>query len=196
MSNKYNPKIHHRKTIRIKNYDYSAFGYYFVTICAKNKIEYFGKIIDDKMALNIFGRIIVDEWIKTKDIRSNIELDEFIVMPNHVHGIVVFRRGVSHTPNSTNIESGYGGIWKNNSTKFHSPSDNLGAMIRGFKSAATQQINQQIKERQINIFFQWQRNYYERIIRNEDELNKIRKYIIENPMKWAAEKDNAENLFM
>jgi REP element-mobilizing transposase RayT len=189
VSNKYNPKIHHRKSIRIKKYDYSGVGCYFVTICAKKKIKYFGKIIDGKMVLNLFGRIVFDEWIKTKSIRGDVELDEFVVMPNHVHGIVIIRRGVSNTPNTV---SQYGGVWQYAPTEFQSPSNNLGAIIRGFKSASTKQTNQQ----KINIIFQWQRNYYERIIRNENELNKIRKYIIENPIKWETEKDNSENLFM
>lgn len=88
------------------------------------------------------------------------------------------------------------GVWQYAPATFHSPSNNLGSIIRGFKSAVTQQIKQQIKQRQIDISFQWQRNYYERIIRSENELNQIRKYIIENPPKWETDKNNAENLFM
>ncbi|MFH1565456.1 MAG: transposase [bacterium] len=212
MSNKYNFKIHHRKSIRIKDYNYSAFGYYFITVCTEKKVEYFGKIIDSKMILNIFGKIVANEWDNTKNIRNNIELDEFIVMPNHIHGIIIIRRGVSHTPNALSHtpnalshtpnevpHTDYdGGVWQYTPTarKFQSSSNSLGAIIRGFKSAVTKQIKQEIDKRQINIIFQWQRNYYERIIRSEDELNKIRKYIIENPLKWETDKNNTENLFM
>jgi REP element-mobilizing transposase RayT len=85
----YNPDIHHRRNIRLKGYDYSQAGLYFVTICVQNRHCLFGKITDNKMILNEYGKIAYNEWLKTPNIRSNIQLDVFIVMPNHIHGIIV-----------------------------------------------------------------------------------------------------------
>ena len=103
----YNPNIHHRRSIRLKGYDYSQAGLYFITICCQNRICRFGKIENGAMILNEYGQIAFDEWMKTPNIRSNIQLDAFVVMPNHIHGIIVITdtgTGVSHTPlNGTNV---------------------------------------------------------------------------------------------
>ena len=184
MSQKYNPKIHHRRSMRLNDFDYAQDGYYFVTICTKNKIKQFGKVADGEMILNEYGKIVVSEWKNTQNIRKNVQLDEFVVMPNHIHGIVIIDhndgRGVSHTPSLKDYNTKDQGVYQYAPTiKFKSPSNNLGAIVRGFKSAATNQINQMESQ----IIFEWQKNYYERVIRNEDELNKIRKYVFENPTK-------------
>jgi REP element-mobilizing transposase RayT len=99
----YNPDIHHRRSICLKGYDYSQAGLYFVTICVQNRHCLFGKITNNEMILNEYGKIAYNEWVKTPNIRSNIQLDVFIVMPNHIHGIIVITdnaagRGVLHTP--------------------------------------------------------------------------------------------------
>lgn len=103
-----NKDVHHRKNIRLKRYDYSQAGLYFVTVCTHNKACLFGKIINDEMVLNHCGEIVRDEWINTKNIRKNINMDQFVIMPNHIHGIIEIthrtnespttRRGVLHTP--------------------------------------------------------------------------------------------------
>ena len=132
---KYNSDIHHRKSIRLKDYDYSQSGAYFVTICAYNRECLLGKIVDGKMRLNEYGLIAQDEWKRTKVIRKNIEIDEFIVMPNHMHGIIIikdnginFGRGTMHR--APTIES------------FGKPTTNtIPTIIRGYKSAVTNQIN-------------------------------------------------------
>ena len=90
---KYNPDIHHRRSMRLQGYDYSSPGAYFVTICTQNRECLFGEIVARKMVLNDAGKIVADEWIKTGDIRDEIELDAWVVMPNHFHGIVMIRRG-------------------------------------------------------------------------------------------------------
>ena len=109
---KYNPKIHHRKSIRKKGYDYARKGLYFITICCQDRICRFGKVVNGKMQLNAFGQIAHDEWMRTCKLRDNVELGEFVIMPNHMHGIIritrrgvldfgndeIRRRGVSHTP--------------------------------------------------------------------------------------------------
>jgi len=93
---KYNAKVHKRRSIRIKGYDYSQQGMYFVTVCTYDKKCNLGKVINDDMQLNEYGHIVENEWIKTTDIRNNIELDSYVIMPNHFHGIVNLNcRGVS-----------------------------------------------------------------------------------------------------
>lgn len=169
-------KKHHRRSIRLKGYDYSLTGVYFVTICSQNRDCLFGDIQNGKMVLNNTGRIVFDEWMKTPLLRPNVELDEFVVMPNHVHGIIMIteshRRGVSqYAP-----------------APLRSPSQTLGAIIRGYKSAVKTRIN---NRQIIPISKIWQRNYWEHIIRNESEMLRIREYIRKNPKKW-----NIDSLYM
>jgi len=97
----YNPEKHHRRSIRLQGYDYSQAGMYFVTICCNNKTCLFEKIVDDEIILNDTGHIAYNEWVKTSEIRDNVTLDTFVIMPNHIHGIIILEtngRGVSHTP--------------------------------------------------------------------------------------------------
>lgn len=92
--NKYNPHIHHRRSIRLKGYDYSQAGLYFITICCQDRICRFGNLVNGEMVLNEFGIIAYNEWLKTPEIRPNVELGAFIIMPNHMHGIIrLHRRG-------------------------------------------------------------------------------------------------------
>lgn len=176
---------HHRRSIRLINTDYSLSGFYFVTICTTNRECLFGEITKGEMKLNEYGKIIQEEWLKTSEIRKNIIIDEFVIMPNHIHMIILIteqsisRRGVLHTPNTTNhtIISEH---------PFQSPSQTIGAIIRGFKGSTTKRINQL---REI-IGTVWQRNYYEHIIRNNTSLEDIRLYIKNNPMKWFEDQNN------
>jgi REP element-mobilizing transposase RayT len=211
----YNPNIHHRRSIRLKDYDYSQAGLYFITICVQNRECVFGKIADNKMILNKYGKIAYGEWLKTPDMRPNIQLDEFIVMPNHIHGIIVITdndgdgggRGVLHTPLDNNDHTprdentpcdhdhtplSKGGNGENGSdlgnrgvcnTPLRSPSNTIGAIIRGYKSAVTKQIHELGFSDAI-----WQRNYHEHIIRNEQSYQNIVDYIIHNPEKWQDDK--------
>ena len=125
---------------------------------------------------NDVGKIVAAEWHRTQVIRSQVALDEFIVMPNHFHAIVTLkssRRGVWHTP----------------SEKFQSPSQTLGAIVRGFKAATTKRINE---FRQTPGALVWQRNFYEHVIRNENELDCIRQYVVNNPFQWSLDRENPE----
>ena len=117
----YNPQNHHRRSIRLKGYDYSQEGLYFITICTQNRACLFGKIENGKMILNEYGQIACNEWIKTTEIRNNVELCEFVIMPNHIHGIIrLFGRGELHSPHNSAHSP-------NNSTnspnKLHSPNE-------------------------------------------------------------------------
>ena len=184
MRDKYNSQIYHRRSIRLQDYDYSQDGYYCITICTKNFVEYFGQIKNGKMELSKIGHIVCDEWIKTPQIRQNVQLDEWIVMPNHFHAIVVIEND-----NAIGPVGAYCNTPLQTNNRFRSPSNNLGAIIRSFKSAVKRWCNKNNCPH-----FQWHRNYYERIIRDETELYIKRKYIINNPLKWHLDRNNAKFL--
>lgn len=179
----YNPEVHHRNSIRLEDYDYAGNGAYFVTLCAFQRECLFGEIVDGEMRLNNIGVSVRDEWIKTPVLRQNVSLDEYVIMSNHFHGIVVINSSIvgayCNTPDSDKRAS-----------CLRSPSQTIGAIIRGFKSATTKQINQFRDNPGCPV---WQRNYYERVIRNEHELAKAREYIVNNPLKWALDKENPVN---
>ena len=160
---RYNPKIHHRKSIRLKGYDYSQNGTYFVTLCTQNREYLFGKIEKDEMVLNEAGKGAQLCWYEIPKHYPYVVLDTFIVMPNHIHGIIMIDNPVganNHSP----LQSG--------------TSKTIGAIVRGYKIGVTKLLAN---------YSVWQRNYYEHIIRNENSLNIVREYIITNPQNW--EKD-------
>jgi REP element-mobilizing transposase RayT len=173
----YNPQIHHRHSIRLKGYDYSQSGAYFVTLCTHNRECLFGEIVDNEMILNNYGKIVYEEWFVSTKIRNEIQLfeNEFVVMPNHIHGIVWI--------NSNFIDVGANG----RSPRQRGPGQkSLSSFIAGYKSSVTKRINQ---IRQTQGTHVWQRNYYEHIICTETELQRIREYIVNNAIKW----ENDEN---
>ena len=189
---KYNPDKHHRRSIRLKGYDYSQPGAYYVTIVVQNRECIFGDISNGKMALNENGKIVKTEWLKTAEIRKNVKLDEFSVMPNHVHGIIIITDKIKNIPNiGKNVETtgnvGATGPVAPTGPRLHPNS--LGSIMGQFQSIVTKQI------RKFGIeYFSWQRNYWERIIRNKNELNKIRKYIRDNPINWETDDNNPNNM--
>ena len=176
----YDPKIHHRHSIRLQGYDYSQNGAYFITICAQDRKPIFGKIVNREMQLSQFGMIARDEWLKTAEMRKNIEMDEFTVMPDHFHGIIVIDDG----------DMGGGASHPAQVELFGKPTSNsIPTIIRGFKAAVTKQINTiQINAGVYNKPERiWQKNYYEHVIRNETALNRIREYIRSNPLNWKKD---------
>jgi len=191
----------HRRSIRLKQYDYAGAGYYFVTICAQGKQCLFGEIQNGEMILNDVGKIISECWSGTLDHFDGVSLDEFVVMPNHIHGIVVIENGIDGWGANvvrdninirgtsgrgaaccapTNVPAVIKNIIKPNS---------LPAIVRSFKSA----VSKKCREREL-VYDIWQRNYYEHIIRNENELFKIRNYIHGNPSKWQEDKLNGQRI--
>jgi putative transposase len=189
-------EIHHRKSIRLPEYDYSQPGAYFVTICAHNRECLFGDIAKDVKILNRFGNIVEEEWKRSETIRSEIQLDEFTVMPNHLHGIVwiinthsvgATVRSPHHIPNKF--------ISKRERSPLHTSRGpkpkSLSSFIAGFKSICKTRIN---KIRNTPGKPVWQRNYHEHIIRNENELNKIREYILNNHLKWETDRNHPDNI--
>ena len=170
------------KSTRLKHWDYSSNGAYYVTICTKDREQFFGEIINGKMKLSEIGKIVEHEWKQTCEIRKNVELDEYVIMPDHMHGILFIenalhpvetpRRGVStrHILNPHHNPE-----WKPNS---------LGSIICQFKSICTKRIYA------IGFpNFVWQTRFHESIVQNEKHLNAIRKYIINNPLKFESDKN-------
>ena len=185
-------KKHNRRSIRLKNYDYSQKGIYFVTICTQNHACLFGKILDGIMKLNEYGIIIRNEWVKLATTRDEIELDEFVVMPNHFHGIVAFTEPVGAIHESPSVRA----IHELPSvraihelplhmTQIQRRNMGLPKIIGRFKMLSSKQINILRKTPGTKI---WQRNYWEHVVRDEIELNRIRKYTKENPIKWETDR--------
>ncbi|MDO8461378.1 MAG: transposase [Deltaproteobacteria bacterium] len=195
---KFNPDIYHRQSIRLKNYDYSRLGAYFVTVCTWRREHLFGRVRDGIVELNEYGKIVADEWSRTSVIRAEIELDTFVVMPNHFHGIFIINncRGTAPTcpiqknmPKSPVRNAGVVGMSPPCPyEKFGKPvSGALGTIMGHFKSIVTKRIN---TIRQSPGTPVWQRNYHEHIIRDELELDRIRQYVANNPQNWDNDPEN------
>lgn len=180
---KFDPKIHHRRSIRLPGYDYSSAGAYYVTICTREKTFLFGRVLDGQMHRNHYGDVAHEEWFRSAKLRNDIMLDTFVVMPNHVHGIIV------RTHPGRNWD---GGTARRAPTveRFGKPATgSLPTLVRGYKSAVTQGVNALRKTPGEPV---WQRNYYEHIVRSEVELNRIREYIATNPLRWGSDRYNPE----
>ena len=185
---RYDPKRRHRRSIRLKGYDYTQPGAYFVTICTHNRAPLFGRVVDGDMVLNVFGEMVWEEWFRTAQVRPYVELfsDEFVVMPNHVHGIIWIMGDplVGAQRRCAPTKPKPGGITPNNVAL-----GSLGAIIRSFKSAVTRRINEMRDTPGARV---WQRNYYEHIVRSEQALDLIRQYIIQNPLRWHLDRYNPD----
>ena len=150
---------------RLEGYDYSQTNYYYVTICTGNRKELFGKIENNQMLLNYHGQVVKQQWQWLEKQYSYIELDEYVVMPNHIHGILIINKRTGLDLSLHKIKS-------------------LSSLIGAFKTTSSKLIHQNGLSD-----FAWQRSFHDHIIRNDKSLNKIRKYIINNPATW----DNDEN---
>ena len=175
----YDPDKHHRRSIRLQDYDYTQPGAYFVTICTHNHECLFGQVIGAEMHLSNYGQIAHDEWTKTAVVRSYVTLDAFIIMPNHVHGIIIIvgtwqgtrRRRVPTRPTSEAFSRPVPG--------------SLPTIIRSYKSTVTRQINDLRHTPGSTV---WQGRFYEHIVRDDDDLHRIREYIINNPARWEYDR--------
>ena len=163
---------------RLKGYDYASAGAYFLTVCTHRREPLFGKIVRGRMQRNPFGQIVWDEWFRSAEIRSEIELDAFVVMPDHIHGIVLIHPNDPSPPDDVS-ESG-------SERPKGPPPKSIGAFMAGFKSAATLAINQLRQSPGAPV---WQRNYHDRIVRDLAHINRIRFYIANNPRKWTKNHD-------
>lgn len=173
-----------RHSLRLKDYDYSSAGAYFITICTKDRACIFGEITDGELRLNEFGKIVENFWLEIPEHYPMVELDEYIIMPNHIHGIVFIPDCVGvqdFEPLQQKLQSD---ILKKNRFQHIIPRS-IGAIIRGFKIGVTKWFRNNT-----NIVFVFQRNFYEHIIRDEPDLNRIREYIVNNPARWQDDEEN------
>jgi len=195
----FNPKIYNRRSIRLKGYDYSKAGLYFITICSQNRKYLFGKITNDIMILNDAGIMIDKLWNEISFDFLNINLCEHVIMPNHIHGIIEITRVGADSISAQN-------------TPINSPSDLLNTradiesaptlpptaktdihrIIQSFKRHTTIKYIEMVKQNILPPFKKkiWQRNYWEHIIRNENEYYQIAQYINNNAIKWEDDKLN------
>jgi len=182
----YNPEIHRRRSIRLKDYDYSQEGAYFVTICAWKKENSFGAIRNGEMLLNDYGVIVIKCWDDLPNHYQHAQLDEFVIMPNHVHGIIVLNVGAGLKPalfDKPALFHAQRAGFKPAPTKQHG----LPEIVRAFKTFSSRRINDIRNTAGVPL---WQRNYYEHVIRDEKKLNSIREYIRCNPLKWEEDEEN------
>jgi REP-associated tyrosine transposase len=175
------PAKHHRHSIRLKGYDYACAGAYFVTICTQNRECLLGEITNGVMASNSFGAIVQACWDDLPNHYPNMELDAFVIMPNHVHGIVKLTDVVG----AGLVGAGLRPAPTENAAKRHG----LPEIVRAFKSFSARRINEL---REMSGTVVWQRNYYEHVIRNDDELNRARRYILDNPARWTIDENNPD----
>ena len=167
---KYNPSVHRRRSIRLPGYDYAQTGAYFVTICVEDRECLLGRISQCEMTLTPFGRCVERAWYELGNHNPQVQLDSFVVMPNHVHGIIVIQNEeVARLTNS-------GGSCSKEKT--------LGRLVGSFKTMSTKTVNILRGTPGAQL---WQRNYYERIVRDEEELGRIREYMHNNPAKWLED---------
>jgi len=194
---KYNPKIHNRQSIRLKGYDYSQAGLYFVTICCQNREHLFGKIDNGIMVLNDAGGMIEKIWYEIPNDFMNIHLHEYITMPNHIHGIIEIAVGAdsisAHSisaPISNAISNAI--VDPKRAEMDSAPTAGLPQIIQSFKRHTTIKYIKMVKQNILPAFDKriWQRNYWEHIIRNENEFIRISDYIRNNPIKWNGDKLN------
>ncbi len=214
MVDKYNPEKRRRRSIRLGGYDYSVQGAYFVTICVQNRECILGSIQDEKMIFNEAGIMIKETWEKLPVKYSGIEIDHYEIMPNHIHGII--HLSSPHTCNDivgagpracpaceSHADNGYTGNqirtrkpYKQGNHGGIAPTMSLSDVVHRFKSFTTATYRKYVEKFNWPPFpgKLWQRNYYEHIIRNENELNRIREYILNNPLQWDNDENNPANL--
>jgi putative transposase len=195
----YNPDIHHRRSIRLREYDYSSAGAYFVTICVQNRECLFGDIVDGKLRMNDAGLCIVESLRRIPEYFQHVELDEFVIMPNHLHAIFFINHVHVGAKQGSSASTAFGCVADKgeagetfasalqNSLPKGTVSGSLSAIVQNFKSVATRRVNKIRNNPGCPV---WQRNFYERAIRSDTELNCIREYIVHNPINWADDEEN------
>ena len=182
---------YHRRSIRLKGYDYASPGAYFVTMCAVDRKCLFGEVVADAMRANACGDIVAACWNEIPAHFPSVRLDAFVLMPNHMHGILIIvdedatdcRGTTCRAPTDTAGPT---------AQRFGAPTaQSLPTVVRSFKAAVTRRVRELAGKPDLEV---WQRNYYEHVIRNEDSLTEIRRYIQENPLRWAVDRENPANI--
>jgi len=194
----YDPRQHHRRSIRLEGYDYASAGAYFVTVCTQDGASLLGVVVDGETRLNDAGRMVQAVWDQLPDSYPGVAVDAFQVMPNHVHGIIVLTGDpVGATPSgcpdpTLGQARGPAPTGAARQTRGVAPTMSLEDVVHRFKSLTTNKYARCVRTLGWPAFSRrlWQRNYYEHIIRNEESLNHIRQYIADNPARWAYDREN------
>ncbi len=170
-----------RQTLRLPDYDYSLPGAYFITICTQGKACVFGTVVDDSVHLNNLGRMVDATWTELPTHCHGLHLDQFVLMPNHLHAVVFLSGSIDQ--NHPSIDG---------RTLRSAPTVALPGIIRRFKTVTTSRVRRDVHTFGWHPFpgRLWQRNYYEHVIRNDDSLHRIREYIANNPTSWALDPEN------
>ncbi len=156
-----------RRSIRLAGYDYGQAGWYFITLCTHQRLCLFGEIVGGETCLNAMGQIVNEEWAYIGLLRPRVILGDYVIMPNHLHAIVV--------------------IDDRRTSPTHPSPQTLGSIVRGVKGAATSRLRTACRNPDLRV---WQRNYYEHVIRDDRDLQRIRTYIANNPMQWTEDENN------
>lgn len=181
MSKEYNPQLHHRQSVRLRDYDYTTSGAYFITLVTHLHSCLFGKLSENQINLNQLGKIAASELLRLENRFSNLTLDCWGMMPNHLHVVIVLRSGkelseIASLNLPTNSTS--------NLEQFGKPvAGSIPTIIRSYKSSVTKRYHE------MKSGNPWQRGFYEHIVRSETELNEIRSYIENNPSRWIEDKE-------
>jgi putative transposase len=165
---------------------YRGAGAFFVTICVQDRVMLFGKMVDGQNKLNEFGKMVAYTWNDLSNHHPHIHLDEFVIMPNHIHGIIFIDDFKWNHVGAGSVRT----VSEPAPTRTQPKQHGLPEIIRQFKTFSARRINNARQTPGIHV---WQRNYYEHIVRDENELHRIRKYIIENPLHWDSDDENPHN---
>ncbi len=205
---RYNPDKHHRRSIRLKGHNYSASGTYFIIICVFQRECLFGEVVSGEMNLNQFGQLVASHWQNLAQHHSTLNVDKFVIMPNHIHGILILKdgqakhnefvgAGLADPPVAThNASSPKPALLLQNVAPLSSKNVattqrySISEIIRGFKTFSARRINQIRRSPGVPV---WQRNYYEHIIRDETASSTIRRYVANNPKSWKADQLHPSN---
>ena len=164
------------ESTRLKNQDYSSNGYYYITICTKNREWLLGNIVGGKMQLSVIGEIVLQGWNDSFVMRAELFCDQFVIMPNHIHGIVIIEKPVHHVETHGRASL----------HPYRTPKS-VSSFVAGFKSAVTKRVNEIRQTPGVPL---WQSLFYDHIIRDEKSLQGIREYIVDNPMNWQTDEMN------
>lgn len=176
--------IHHRRSLRLKHYDYSRAGFYFVTICTQGKEHLFGEIVDDEMVLGLAGEMVRELWYDMINDFPDVALHEFVIMPNHIHGIIEIVDNVGAPLVGALDVANVVGIHDKRAPIKGAPT--VGDVVGAFKSLTTNAYIKMVKNKTLAPFNKriWQRNYYEHVIRDDVDYERIAMYIVNNPLTW------------
>jgi putative transposase len=188
---KFDPQKHHRRSIHLKGYDYSQEGAYYVTIVAWHREFLFGEVVNGEMILSKYGLVAKQQWEKLPKRFPNIDLGAYVIMPNHMHGIIQIINGRGSAGNLSDPDDESSRRAPTHE-QFQKPiKGSIPTIIRSYKSAVSYRINLMRRTDGVPV---WQRNYYEHVIRSEKDLQNKTDYIESNPQLWEQDNENPINL--